>query len=318
MDHRNITPHIIAVIPAFNEEAYIGSVVLKTLEYVSCVIVVDDGSSDATAVIAQRAGAHVISHVKNQGKGMALNTGFEAARSMSPTVVVTIDGDWQHLPEELLRVAEPVKQGEADLVIGSRYIEHTSDVPAQRVLGHWWFTNFTNVLSGTNVTDSQSGYRAFSLKAISELRFSSSSFSVESEMQFLARDLNLRVSEVPITIRYHTQPKRSVLSHGMIVLNGILRLVAQHRPLLFFGVPGVISTLIGFFLALHVVYVYDSTKELAMGTALVVMLTVIIGTFLFFTSIILYSIRVLLDDIAVRKSGSVSIETVHLTPIQES
>jgi glycosyltransferase involved in cell wall biosynthesis len=228
-----------------------------------------------------------------------------------------MDGDWQHLPEELLGVAEPIKRGEADIVIGSRYIEHSSDVPAPRVFGHWWFTTITNLLSGTTVTDSQSGYRAFSNKAINTLKFSSNSFSVESEMQFLARNLNLRVSEVPITIRYYTKPKRFVLSHGMIVLNGILRLVAQHRPLLFFGVPGLISTFVGLLLALHVVNLYDSTKQLAIGTALIVMMMIIVGTFLFFTSIILYSMRLLLDEVLLGTRRSMSINTVNVTQFKE-
>jgi glycosyltransferase involved in cell wall biosynthesis len=293
----NTSPQIVAIIPAFNEEAYIGSVVLKTLEYVDRVIVVDDGSTDATATIAERAGANVVRHVQNRGKGAAMNTGFQVAKTLSPEVVVAMDGDWQHLPEEMVRVAEPVLRGEADMVVGSRYLESTSHVPPQRVLGHWWFTTMTNVCSGVALTDSQSGYRAFSNKAINSLSFSSTSFSVESEMQFLARDLHLKVAEVPITIRYHTKPKRSVLSHGLIVLNGLLRLVAQHRPLLFFGVPGIISAVTGLMLALHVINLYEMTAQLEVGSSFIVLAMLIIGAFLFFTSIVLHSIRSVLDDI---------------------
>ena len=213
---------VVLVIPAYNEERFIGSVVLKARQYVDEVIVIDDGSTDCTGQIARAAGAIVVQHPQNYGKGVALNTGFAKVREFSPDVVITIDGDWQHLPEEISLVAQPVLEGEADLVVGSRYLEQTSTVPLKRIVGHWGFNVLTNVSSGTPLTDSQSGFRAFSPAALSQMTFSSSGFSVECEMQFLARDLRLRVLEVPITIRYHDKPKRSVLKHGLIVLDGLI------------------------------------------------------------------------------------------------
>lgn len=282
---------VIVVIPAYNEERFIGSVVLKTLPLVDRVIVVDDGSRDATADIAEAAGAVVVRHGVNQGKGVALNSGFMKAREYDPDVVITLDGDWQHLPEEIQHVAAPVLNEGADIVVGSRYLEKTSDVPIQRVVGHWGFTSLTNIVSGVSLTDSQSGYRAFSPKALEKLTFGSNSFSVESEMQFLARDHDLKVVEVPITIRYVDKPKRNVLRHGMVVLNGILGLAAQHRPLLFFTLPGVVTLLAGVLLGLWVVYSYSIHEKLAVGTALIGVLLSILGTFAVFTGIMLNSIR---------------------------
>lgn len=286
------TQLVVALIPAYNEEKYIGSVVLKALQFVDHVLVVDDGSTDNTAELAELAGAIVVRHAVNRGKGVALNTGFAKAQELFlPTVVITMDGDWQHLPEELPLVMEPVLNGDADLVIGSRYLENTSHVPIQRVLGHWGFTSLVNALSGTPLTDSQSGFRAFSLPAITALTFSSKGFSVESEMQFLAHDYHFRVLEVPITIRYEDKPKRSVIVHGLKVLNGILAVIGQHRPFLFFAVPGMILMLIGAFTGIWVIHSYTINQELAIGTALVAMLLFMVGSLSLFTAIILHSLR---------------------------
>lgn len=301
VDKQNDEPHttetstatgIVIIIPAYNEERFIGSVVLKARRYADVVIVVDDGSTDATAEIATDAGAVVVQHHVNLGKGVALNTGFQKACTLFvPQVVVTLDGDWQHMPEEVPKVAAPILENQADIVIGSRYLESTSDVPFQRVLGHWGFTTLTNVLSGTSSTDSQSGFRAFSLRAISTLHFNSKGFSVESEMQFLANDHRLRVVETPITIRYQDGPKRSLISHGMKVLNGILGLVGQHRPLLFFSTAGFIISILGLILGLWVINVYSQTQELALGMTLLTILLCLVGTFTLFTGIILHSMR---------------------------
>lgn len=287
----------VVVIPAYNEERFIGSVVLKTRQIVNTVIVVDDGSRDSTAAIAAAAGAVVVKHEGNKGKGVALNTGFLKAKEYTPEVVITLDGDWQHMPEEMALVAAPILEGGADIVVGSRYLEKSSDVPVQRVIGHWGFTSLTNIVSGVSLTDSQSGYRAFSPAALDALTFSSNSFSVESEMQFLAKDHKLKVVEVPITIRYVDKPKRNVLGHGFVVLNGILRLVAQHRPLLFFAVPGVFTLLAGLLLGVWVVYNYALYETLAVGTALIVVIMMLTGAFLLFTGIVLHSIRVVVAEI---------------------
>ena len=292
-----VCSHLLVLIPAYNEERSIGSLVLRIRTVADKVIVIDDGSRDATADIAEAAGAVVIRHKVNQGKGIALNTGFLKAREFQPEVVVTMDGDWQHSPEEISQVAAPILTGQADIVVGSRYLENTSKVPLQRVIGHWGFTSFTNVASGVSLTDSQSGYRAFSLKALNQLAFSSNSFSVESEMQFLARDQKLKVVEVPITIRYVDKPKRSVLSHGLIVLNGLLRLVAQHRPLMFFAFPGILTLVTGLLLGLWVVYSYTLYEKLAVGTALIVLILILSGIFFLFTGITLHAMRLLVTEI---------------------
>lgn len=288
---------IVVVIPAYNEERFIGSVVLQAREYADAVIVVDDGSCDATAEIARAAGAVVVRHTTNQGKGTALNSGFCKAREFSFVAVVMLDADGQHLPDEIRQVLAPVLAGEADIVVGSRYLENHSRVPWHRVVGHWGFNLLTNLTSGVTATDSQSGFRAFSPQAMEAITFSSSGFSVESEMQFLAHDLGLRFKEVPIIIKYEDKPKRNVFVHGMMVLNGMLRLVGQHRPLLFFGVPGMVLLVAGLLWAIWVLTIYQANRELAIGYSMISVSLSLIGVLSLFTGITLHSIRSLLLEL---------------------
>lgn len=285
---------VVVIIPAYNEERFVGSVVLKTLRYAGTVLVVDDGSTDSTAEIAAAAGAEVIRHPQNLGKGGALNTGFCRARELHPDVVVTIDADGQHFPEDLPAVIAPILEQRAEIVVGSRYIRRTGDVPRHRVMGHAVFNSVTNRLSGVPVTDSQSGFRAFAPSALKAISFASQGFAVESEMQFLAREHDLRLIEVPITIKYLDRPKRSVVAHGLMVLNGILGLVGQHRPLLYFGLPGLLLQVAGLLWAARLVESQRTLEYLPIGPALISALLLILGTLGFFTGLILHSVRGLL------------------------
>ncbi len=291
IDYIEIGPKVVVVIPAYNEERFIGTTVLQARKFSDTVIVVDDGSKDATADVARLAGAIVVQHQQNSGKGVAVETAFRKAREYNPDVVVMMDADGQHVADELPRVIKPVLDGEADIVVGSRYLEPTSDVPVHRVLGHRVFNTLTNQASGVNVTDSQSGFRAFSARAFQVLSFRSDGFSVECEMQFLAREHALRVAEVPITILYHDKPKRSVVKHGLMVLDGLLRLVGQYRPLFFFGGAGVTVLLVGFLVGAWVINIYQQTQTLAVGYALINVLLIFISAFLIFTGFILHSVR---------------------------
>ena len=175
---------VCVVIPAYNEARFIGSVVLSLKRRPLEILVVDDGSQDDTAEIARAAGADVLQLEANQGKGAALNAGLVHVRPSSPDAIVIIDADGQHLPDELERVVRPILEGQADIVIGSRYLEATSNTPAHRKFGHKVMNFFTGAFSGVKASDSQSGYRAFSPKAYRLLTFTSNDFSVESEMQF--------------------------------------------------------------------------------------------------------------------------------------
>jgi glycosyltransferase involved in cell wall biosynthesis len=298
----SVAHNIIAVIPAYNEERFIGSTVLKTRRQARRVIVVDDGSSDATAELASEAGAEVFRLPRNAGKGAALAAGFQLAQAYQPEVVVTIDADGQHRPEELPQLVQPVLDGQADIVVGSRYLQNTSHVPRHRRWGHRFFNLLTRAASGITATDSQSGFRAFSPRALPALLFHSDGFSVESEMQFIAHQYQLQVAEIPITIQYTDPPKRSVLGHGLSVLNGVMRMVGQYRPLLFFSLPGSIALLAGLIWGIRVVNIYSRTQQLAVGYAMISVLLTIIGMLGLSTGVILHSVRGLLLDPTLKRS----------------
>lgn len=290
----SFTPNtpITVLIPAYNETRFIGSTVLKACTYADTVIVIDDGSKDNTAEVAEAAGAILVRHTHNMGKGAALNTGFCKARELGAQIVVTLDADGQHMPEELPRVVEPVLAGEADIVIGSRYISRQSKVPRHRIWGHWFFNQLTHLSSGISASDSQSGYRAYSAAALDVLSFCSDGFSVESEMQFIAHEKGLRLKEVPITILYTDKPKRSVMKQGLTVLGGVLKLTGQYHPLIYYGMPGLLLISLGLILGLEVITIIKPSTN----TALISLLFTVIGTMLYSMGIMLHAIRGLIID----------------------
>ncbi len=281
----------IALIPAHNEERFIGSLVLAARAYVDEVIVIDDGSQDRTVQIAERAGATVIQHQVNQGKAAAVNTGFNYVRWLTPAAVVMLDGDGQHSADDIPLVLAPILDGAADIVVGSRFLEVKSQIPAYRQVGQHGLTLATNLASGVQVSNSQSGFRAFSARALRELSFGQQGFSIESEMQFLAREHQLRVAEVPIKVTYAEPAKRNPLKHGMQVIDGIVRMASQTRPLLYFSLAGLSLFILGTLLGLYMVNIYARTHTLAVGYGLVTVLLCVVGVLLFFAGVLLYSTR---------------------------
>jgi glycosyltransferase involved in cell wall biosynthesis len=283
---------VLLAIPAFNEERFIGSTVLQARSAGLEVTVIDDGSSDRTAEIAAMAGAQVERHQRNQGKAEALNTALRIARERQVEVLVVLDGDGQHQPAEVERVLGPVLNGEADIVVGSRFLEPTENsIPGIRRLGQRAVTFVTNSSSGMKLTDSQSGFRAFSRTAIDSLQFASRGFGAEVEMQFRARDHRLKLKEIAIEPVYLDPPKRNVFGHGLQVFNWVLFLTSRHRPLLFFSLPGMLLLLAGLSLDVLVVDIYQHTHLLATGYALVSVLCNVGGLLSVFSGLLLHSMR---------------------------
>ncbi len=192
---------LFAVIPAYNEATQIAAVVKRTLPFVDGVLVVNDGSADDTAAVARAAGARVFSHVINRGLGASLGTGFEAARRLGADAVVTLDADGQHDPTEIAKFRDALEKG-ADFVIGSRLLAPTGGMPWYRVVANWLGNVTTFVLFGAWVTDSQSGFRALSRKALSQMVVRANRMEVSSELVAEARRHRLVFAEVPIKAIY--------------------------------------------------------------------------------------------------------------------
>ena len=215
--------NVVAIIPAYNEEKALADVIGKTLENVDEVIVVDDGSSDKTSEVAIEAGARVIRHSVNLGKGEALKSGFKAIGDDS--IIITIDGDGQHNPSEIPDLVRPIVEDGADLVNGSRYMNGPEEnTPAYRRVGQKVLDIATNISAGTKVTDSQSGFRAFSPQSKNVFRFKDTGFGIESEMLVDASEAGLKIVEVPITVRYDLDGStKDPITHGVGVLFNIAK-----------------------------------------------------------------------------------------------
>jgi hypothetical protein len=288
---------VVAIIPAYNEERNIGSVVLRLRHILDTVIVVDDGSTDATAQVATLAGGQVVHHATNRGYGAAIQSGLNAAHQLDPRAVVLMDADGQHRVEDVRDLLRPILADEADVAVGSRFADDRSHVPPVRRVAQHGLTWLTNVGSGVKLTDSQSGMRAFGPRALEALVLTSTSMSAASEMQFLAGDAQLRVCEVPIEIRYFDDAKRSPLTHGLDVLNGIIRLVSQRHPLLFFGLPGLLAVIVGVYLALDTVLTFDRTHTLLVGELIFAVGFGIAGMLSLFTAVVLNALLGLRGDL---------------------
>ena len=215
--------NVVAIIPAYNEEKALADVIDRTLEHVDEVIVVDDGSSDKTSEVAIEAGARVIRHSVNLGKGEALKSGFKAIGDDS--IIITIDGDGQHNPSEIPDLVRPIVEDGADLVNGSRYMNGPEEnTPAYRRVGQKVLDIATNISAGTKVTDSQSGFRAFSPQSKNVFRFKDTGFGIESEMLVDASEAGLKIVEVPITVRYDLDGStKDPITHGVGVLFNIAK-----------------------------------------------------------------------------------------------
>ena len=188
---------IIAAMPAHNEDERIAKVVLGAKKHVDKVVVVDDGSTDSTAEIAEALGALVVRHKENSGYGAAIRTCFETAKELDADIMVILDSDGQHDPSYIPDFITAMKTNKADIVIGSRFLAKNtlSPIPRYRIVGMKVLNLFTR-LHGTKTTDSQSGYRAYSRRAIEKIRVTNPDMGAGSEILTQAKDYNLKLKLV--------------------------------------------------------------------------------------------------------------------------
>jgi len=295
---KNLAAKIIAAMPAYNEEEYIGSMVLGVRPYVDEVIVIDDGSTDRTVRIAEMAGARVIRHQTNKGKGKAIQTVLEEAKKMDVDMLVLLDSDCQHNPDEIPFLLEPLINGEVDIVNGSRFLDKKSKIPYYRTVGQHFLTFSTNLSAGTSITDSQNGFRALSKKAINTLQLTENGMGVESEMIHRAHESNLKIKEVAISCRYDVNGSTlNPVSHGLHVIGAIVNQLQRKHPLLYFALPGFILFLIGFSLSLQTLFAYSMLGEFLVGKALVGGILLLVGVAAIFTGLMLNSIATMLREL---------------------
>lgn len=291
-DIKNSDIKILAAMPALNEEKSIAKTILKVRKYVDGVLVVDDGSTDSTAEIAEALGAIVVQHSGNNGYGAALQTIFQAARELFAEELVIIDADGQHNPDEIPILLQKLHSG-ADIVIGSRFLEGTkNNIPHYRKFGMKVLDTATNFAGNINVSDSQSGFRAYSKRAIWMTNILENGMSAGSEILLQGNHNGLKIMEVPIHVRYDLEDtsSKNPIFHGLEVLNNIVDLISYRRPMFLFGLSGLICLSIGLGAGIAAYIRYSSFAELPLILAVLSGLLLFLGIIFTVSGLILHSL----------------------------
>ncbi|BBL66260.1 glycosyltransferase (family 2) [Methanosarcina mazei TMA] len=242
--------NITVILPVCNQEVSIGSIVLLSRLYADNVVVVNDGSTDRTAEVAMKAGAHIITHEPSQGKAEALRAGFNAAAALGSDIIVTMDPDGRHNPADIPVLVAPIMDGNAEMVNGSRYLNYPGkNAPLFSRTGQAMQAASAKMNFDLKITDTQSGFRAFAASTKSIFRFSGKKVPIESEMLADAGRSGIRITEVEIGA-----PSPSELSAGAPskYISGALKTISQdieaNRPLYLYSVPGFALATCGFYM----------------------------------------------------------------------
>ena len=278
-------------IPAYNEEKNIAKIIVQLKKVADQILVCDDGSTDSTSEIAESLGAIVIKHPKNLGYGSAIRSIFLKSREINAEILVTIDADGQHKIEDVKKVTKPIVDGQADISIGSRFLEEGDNAPKYRKLGINIITKVTNSSLSEKITDAQSGFRAYNNKVLQSLTPSDSGMGISTEILIKSSNLGLKIAEVPTEIQYEGETSsQNPVSHGAGVLMSTLKYISIERPLVFYGIPSFIFFIIGLTFTFFAVQYYAEIGRLNTNLTLIAGGTLLIGVVLVVTTILLYSL----------------------------
>ena len=285
-------------IPAYNEEKNIAGIITRLKKYTDDIIVCDDGSNDLTKKIAEELGATVISHETNKGYGAAINSLFLKAKELETEVLVTFDSDGQHRIEDIPVVVKPIIDNEAELVIGSRFLDTKSeDMPNYRKVGIKIITKVTNLSIKKDLTDSQSGFRAYSKEALEKIIPSDEGMGVSTEILIKANNIGLSIAEVPIKVNYQGETStHDPVSHATSVILSTIKFTSIHNPLKFYGIPGIIILIIGLSFVAWTIQIYTESQQIVTNISLIGIGCVVLGAVCLMTGIILFSVVTVIND----------------------
>jgi len=284
-------------IPAFNEEKTIGKVVEKCLQYADKVIVCNDGSTDNTENKAKEKGAIIINHKKNLGYGAALISLFEKARKENAEIIITLDGDGQHDPAEIPNLVKVLTENKVDVVIGSRFLDKKTNSSVYRKTGIKIITSASNLGTAFKVTDSQSGFRVYSKKAIDLIHPTEEGMSASTEILLKISNWGLSIAEAPISVSYEGDTStHKPLPQGVSVLMNTLKFISVKHPITFYGIPGIALVIIGIVLSVQFLDEYLNNQTIFYGSLLGSVILFLIGSIMLATAIILYSMSTLMSD----------------------
>ncbi|MCW4015786.1 MAG: glycosyltransferase family 2 protein, partial [Candidatus Bathyarchaeota archaeon] len=270
--------------------------VLETQKYADVVLVCDDGSTDMTAEIAKRLGADVVRHDKNMGYGAAIKTLFTTARELKADVLITLDGDGQHDPREIPKLIKPILENEADIVLGSRFLDadkKTNGVPRYRSLGIKFISKLTGAAANHEFKDAQCGFRVYGQRALGGLNLVENGMGSSVEILVKAKNQDLRVIEVSAACKYDKLEQTSThnpIGHGASVFMSIIQLVVEKKPLTLLGLPGLFFLFAGIGFGTWMLKVFIEQQQIITNIALASIAFTIIGMFMVFTAITLYAI----------------------------
>lgn len=277
-------------IPALNEERSIAKVVIRARKHADQVMVVDDGSQDDTALIAENLGALVVKHEKNLGKGAAIRDCFEYAKRTNVDILVTIDGDGQHDASEIPLLLNAISDSNADIVIGGRSVK-PSKMPQYRWLGGRFLDYVTGVRVEDKLLDSQSGFRAYSRRALETLMPAEFGMSIDSVLVKKGEAAGLRISSVQVSMKYSdTTSSTNPLLHWLDVIFGVLKYVSIRHPLLFYGGFSVLSLFVSVVFGAMTLDYYQRWGRVITNLALVSVAAGLLGFLALFTGIILFTL----------------------------
>jgi len=282
---------IVIGIPAYNEANNIENIISKLKKITDTIIVCDDGSSDLTSEISKKMGAMVLTHDHNEGYGAAIRTIFLKAKELDADVLVTFDADGQHRFEDIEKVILPIKNDQADIVIGSRFLENSSEIPRYRKLGINIITKVTNSTINEKITDAQSGFRAYNKKTLQQINPTEKGMGVSTEILIKSSSVNLRIIEVPITVLYADNTStHNPISHGTSVIISTIKYTSIEHPLKFYGIPSIVFLGIGIIFSYFAIGYYAEIGKLNTNLTIIAASTMLTGIILFISAILLYTL----------------------------
>ena len=279
-------------IPAFNEEKNIAKIITSLKKITDSIIICDDGSSDMTSEIANQLDVIVVRHDNNLGYGAAIKTIFKKAKEIESDILVTFDADGQHRIEDISIVTQPIIKEKMDVVIGSRFLDlESEEMPNYRKVGIKIITKVTNLSIKEKLTDSQSGFRGYSKKALQNIEPADEGMGISTEILIKASNLELKIAEVSIKVNYDGDTStHDPVSHGTSVILSTIKFTSIHNPLKFYGIPGIIFLITGLGFITWTIQIYTQSQQIITNVSLIGIGCVVLGAVFLMTSIILFSI----------------------------
>lgn len=269
----------IAIIPAYNEQDTIEKVIHQTQKFVDKIIVINDGSTDSTKKVAENAGAKVVDNIVNRGLGETMKRGYKEALAEGADVIVQLDADGQYLAKEIPLLIQPILCNEADLVLGSRLENIQYEMPALKKFGNKSFSLVLRMLTGKDVKDGQTGFRAMRREVL-ETAMPENKYTYTQEMIIRSAEEGWRIKSVPITFVERESGKSRLISHPLSYAMRswliIIRTMRDYHPLAFFGIPGLLLILTGLILGISLIYKFTTTGAVGQRVPIVIFTALLI------------------------------------------